>query len=43
MYGGNKTENITRAYLAITNVSRRMGRMNWFYLKGQRVRTVHKV
>ena len=34
MYGGNNTENITRAYLAITNVSHRMGWMNGLYLRG---------
>ena len=40
MYGGNNTENITPAYLAITNASRRAGRMNWLYLIVQKVRTM---
>ena len=40
MYGGNNIENITRAYLAITNASRRAGRMNRLYLIVQKVRTM---
>ena len=40
MYGGNNIENITRAYLAITNTSRRAGRMNRLYLIVQKVRTM---
>ena len=40
MYGGNNIENITRAYLAIANASRRAGRMNWLYLIVQKVRTM---
>ena len=31
---------VKRVYLAITNASRRMGRMNWLYLIVQKVRTM---
>ena len=42
-YRGNNTENITRVYLAITNVSHRMGWMNGLYLRGPKVRTMYKL
>ena len=42
-YRGNNTENIRRVYLAITNVSHRMGWMNGLYLRGPKVRTMYKL
>ena len=42
-YRGNNTENITRVYLAITNVSHRMGSMNGLYLRGPKVRMMYKL
>ena len=42
-YRGNNTENIRRVYLAITNVSHRMGWTNGLYLRGSKVRTMYKL
>ena len=42
-YRGNNTKNITRVYLAITNVSHRIGWMNGLYLRGPKVRTMYKL
>ena len=42
-FRGNNIENIRRVYLAITNVSHRMGWMNGLYLRGPKVRTMYKL
>ena len=41
MYGGSNTENITRVYLAIRNVSRKMGWMNWLYCENGKTGIVY--